>query len=390
VQAVASTGVSATLAYFGIAYIHAKVCCANSPASRHPSLSPDSLPPQCTDDLAVWCIVTAGILLVVTVLAVLDGACGLRGMGSDGLPALAAPGSDDDDNDVDYYRSGAAAAGSKRPASTAVAPPSPSFTILAILQLVALLTFVVAWAYGLFIVLNLFSRQHHALPGAELCDRHLYDPVFIITVMVGLVLVLVPLVALCTCLTANLCGGGAADGATPATCCKCRPCCPDARGKRSSEGDDDDDAETGRFLSQPKDRDRSCGGGGGGGPPLGSPSTQEQAASRSKRKFVGGAAASSAAAASALGSSLPGGGIEAGAGQPWSAAALDAAAPHPASSSVTDGAGKQSPSPAVAAAPATAAVPAGGGGGASAAPTPKDQQHGTEGLSQGLRGSSTG
>ena len=137
---------------------------------------------QCVDDLAVWCIVTTAILLVITAVSALDGACGLRGLGSDGLPST----SESDDGDVQ---------------------PRQSFTVLAIVQLVALLSFVVAWAYGLFVVLNLFSRQHHALPGAELCDRHLYDPVFIIAVIVGLVLVLVPLVALCTCLASNLCVG---------------------------------------------------------------------------------------------------------------------------------------------------------------------------------------
>lgn len=144
---------------------------------------------QCVDDLAVWCIVTTAILLVITAVSALDGACGLRGLGSDGLPST----SESDDGDV---------------------PPRQSFTVLAIVQLVALLSFVVAWAYGLFVVLNLFSRQHHALPGAELCDRHLYDPVFIIAVIVGLVLVLVPLVALCTCLASNLCVGepGGSEG----------------------------------------------------------------------------------------------------------------------------------------------------------------------------------
>ena len=123
-------------------------------------------------------------------VSTVDGACGLRGLGSGGLPSTA----EDDDDDSD--------------------PPRQSFTVLTIIQLVALLSFVVAWAYGLFVVLNLFSRQHHALPGAELCDRHLYDPIFIIAVIVGLVLFLIPLALLCTCLTSQLCLEGGVTSAS--------------------------------------------------------------------------------------------------------------------------------------------------------------------------------
>lgn len=137
----------------------------------------------------MWCIVAAAILLAITVVSFLDGACGLRGLGSEGLPSIV---EDDDDEVPDAAEQ--------------------SFTVLAILQLICLLSFIVAWAYGLFVVLNLFSRQHHARAGAEPCDRRLYDPVFIVTIVVGLVLVLVPLIALCTCLASNLCvGGGAAS-----------------------------------------------------------------------------------------------------------------------------------------------------------------------------------
>jgi hypothetical protein len=102
---------------------------------------------QCTDDLAVWCIVTAGILFVITILSVLDGACGLRGMGSDGLPALASRESDSDLSDDEHDAHG----GRKRlhKAHAKSRPEAqPSFTVLAIIQLVTLLSFVVAWAYG--------------------------------------------------------------------------------------------------------------------------------------------------------------------------------------------------------------------------------------------------
>lgn len=137
---------------------------------------------QCADGLPTWCIVAAAILFCVAAVSAMDGVCGLRGLGSDGLP----PASSEDDDDQPRWR---------------------AITALAVVQLAAVLVFIIAWAYGLFVVLNLFSRQHHALPGAELCDRHLYDPVFIVAVVIGLVLVLVPLVALCTCLASGLCVG---------------------------------------------------------------------------------------------------------------------------------------------------------------------------------------
>jgi len=138
----------------------------------------------------VWCIVAAAILLAITVVSFLDGACGLRGLGSEGLPSIV---EDDDDEVPDAAEQ--------------------SFTVLAILQLICLLSFIVAWAYGLFVVLNLFSRQHNARDwGRALWSTDLSDPVFIVTIVVGLVLVLVPLIALCTCLASNLCvGGGAAS-----------------------------------------------------------------------------------------------------------------------------------------------------------------------------------
>jgi hypothetical protein len=158
--------VAATLLYFGIAYRTA----------------------ECAEPLPLWCLIAGGIILGTSVVFLLDYLIpSWKGL----LYQLSAE---------------------KRKGEVAT-----WFTVLSILEVTLLVSFVATFIYGAYAVLAIFGRQRNATPGTEVCNRQLYDPLFFIIILFDLVLVIGVLLLLClNCDALCCCWTDPQESSTPA------------------------------------------------------------------------------------------------------------------------------------------------------------------------------
>lgn len=150
---------------------------------------------QCEKPLQTWCIVAASLLLLTVVLLIIDDQLGL------GCAAYST-------NGEEYPRS--------KKHDTAASPRSQAscWSAFTVLQTVVLTSLIVAFVYGAFAVLSMFSRQRNASPGTEVCDRRVYDPVFFLVLLFDLVVAVAGVIFVCT-LALEF----------PCCCCTLQCCC---------------------------------------------------------------------------------------------------------------------------------------------------------------------
>lgn len=166
---------------------------------------------QCAEPLPLWCFVAGGILLALLLFFLLEVFLGPK-LGWHGLlhQCSSTASKHDAEEDEDHREPNRSS-----PANSASSSSGENlFTLMSIAQVTVLVAFVTAFVYGAYAVLAIFGQQRNAVPGTEVCDKQLYDPLFFIIILFDVLLVVVLLLAVCLncdALCCNCCGCGETD-----------------------------------------------------------------------------------------------------------------------------------------------------------------------------------